>query len=195
MLDLDKLETVREMAFKARLSCPDFSLNYVPGEGDNVQAFIIGEAPGAAEDIMRRPFVGKSAVLRQLMSFADLNCEIQPNAWLTNVVKFRPPSNRTPTEREIMLFRESIVLEWQAVGAPSLIVPVGSVALQAITGKKISILRAAGKCHKYDSKHGKTLNIWPMVHPAFGLRGGEKLQELLEEDWVNLGKWRHKNAA
>jgi DNA polymerase len=174
----------------------------VPGEGDNPQAFIIGEAPGAQEDIAGRPFVGAAgAVLRQLMQIADLQSGVLPdgthgagrwagNCWLTNVLKFRPPGNRNPTDTEIKAFRPLLMDEWEAVGAPSLIIPVGSVALRAVTGKPMSILRTAGKHHSYlSAKTGKQLHIWPMVHPAFGLRTPD-VQPMLEADWENLGRWR-----
>jgi DNA polymerase len=171
---------------------------YVPGEGDNPQAFIIGEAPGAQEDIAGRPFVGAAGnVLRQLMDIAglwatDSRCDPSKpaNCWLTNVLKFRPPGNRNPTDVEIKAFRPLLMDEWEAVGAPSLIIPVGSVALRAVTGKPMSILRTAGKHHSYlSAKTGKQLHIWPMVHPAFGLRTPD-VQPMLEADWGNLGRWR-----
>lgn len=184
------------------------SPKYVPGEGDNPEAFIIGEAPGAYEEIQRRPFVGDSGqVLRQLMDIAGLRAghTIPPdaeNCWLTNVIKFRPPKNRTPTEPEVKAARPYLRREWKAVGSPRLIIPVGGIALWAVTGKRISILRAAGKCHWYAGKStgkgGPTLAIWPMVHPSFVLRqkpGNEQLQALIEHDWDKLRKWRQKERT
>lgn len=172
---------------------------YVMGEGANPQAFIVGEAPGADEDVKGRPFVGPAGeVLRQLMDMADFratpqvhkNYTLPPNCWLTNVVKFRPPRNGTPTETEIKAFRPLLLKEWRAVGKPRIIIPVGGVALQAIIGRRVSILKAAGKCHSY-----KGCYIWPMVHPSYGMRSNnEQLQEILEQDWVNLRKWRNAKA-
>lgn len=202
MIDWDALDVLRK-----REMCSggfgSLGTRYVPGEGDNPQAFIIGEAPGAQEEIKGRPFVGPAgAVLRQLMMLAGLHTEAFPNfpdanCWLTNVVKFRPPGNRNPTEAEIKAARPYLREEWIAVGRPRLIIPVGGIALRAITGKQISILRAAGKCHwyagEYTGKGGPNLAIWPMVHPSFGLRN-PGVQPLLEEDWERLGKWRSANA-
>lgn len=167
---------------------------YVPGEGGNPEAFIFGEAPGAQEETHRRPFVGPAGVaMRDLMLIAGFHADValdaEPNCWLTNTVKFRPPRNRTPTPDEIVAARPWLVNEWYAVGAPIVIIPVGAVALQALTGKKQSILLAAGKLHKYRSRDGVDLCVWPMVHPSFGLRGGESVQALLEADWDKLADW------
>jgi DNA polymerase len=195
-----KLERIEQEAHALRSIFPTLSKNYVPGEGDNVVAFIVGEAPGATEDVMRRPFVGKCAVLRELMDLAglwatDSKCDPSKpaNAWLTNVVKFRPPGNRNPSNAEVLAFRKLLQEEWHAVGEPRLIIPVGGIALSAIFDKPMPILKAAGRCHKVLSAYkGKSLHIWPMLHPAFGLRGGPELQKLIEQDWERLGKWREK---
>ena len=173
----------------------------VLGEGDNPEAFIFGEAPGAQEETKRRPFVGPAGVvMRDLMAVAGFyssaddkrwdGLEGGPNCWLTNTIKFRPPRNRKPTPLEIKAARPWLRAEWAAVGKPQLIIPVGGVALEAITGRQQSILVAAGKCHNYRSKEGRELFIWPMVHPSYGLRGGPQVQELLEQDWENLARWR-----
>jgi uracil-DNA glycosylase len=172
---------------------------YVGGEGDNPEAFIIGEAPGAQEAAQGRPFVGPAGrIMRQLMGFARLHTEDWQdderkeygvaNCWLTNVVKFRPPGNRNPTDAEIIAARHYIRREWRAIGFPQLIIPVGSIALQAITGKKQSILRAAGKLHLAKSKEGTQLFVWPMVHPSFGVRN-PPVRPLLELDWERLAGW------
>jgi len=174
---------------------------FVPGEGDNPEAFIIGEAPGAQEAMKGRPFVGSAGrIMRQLMAIAGLHADYgaytighplagNANCWLTNVVKFRPPGNRNPTDAEIIAARHYIRREWKAVGSPQVIIPVGSIALQAITGKKQSILRAAGKMHLARSKTtGADLFVWPMVHPSFGIRN-PAVRPLLEKDWQALAGW------
>lgn len=205
---LHLLDLVEEGYRESREMFSRLSNTYVPGEGNYEQpeAFIIGEAPGAVEDAARRPFVGKAGqILRQLMVLADLwsttvkdSNQVErypgaPNCWLTNVVKHRPAGNATPTPVEVNAFRRYLQEEWHAVGEPTLLIPVGAVALRAVTGKPLSILRAAGKCHKYRSTYtGKLLHIWPMVHPAWVIRQGDNtaLQELIEQDWERLGEWR-----
>lgn len=213
--ELDNIESAHRRWRTVR-GAPDFSPRYVGGEGeaDSPIAILIGEAPGAQEEIQRRPFVGPAGiVLRQLMQMAGLYSEpwktgvvgpsyeeptidpiggYAPNCWLTNVVKFRPPRNRTPTPAEIMSVRHILRQEWMAVNKPRVIIPVGGVALHAVYGRRISILAVAGKLHIQRSvtKPYIDLFIWPMVHPSFGLRSGnEKIQELLEKDWQKLGAW------
>lgn len=166
------------------------------GEGDNPIAFVIGEAPGAQEEIARRPFVGVSGhVLRDLMVLAGLFATkdapngVEPNAWLTNVVKFRPPGNRNPTPSEIKAARPYLRTEWQAVGSPRIIIPVGSVALTTIVGKPTGILKHSGRLHEQTSNvDGKPLYVWPMIHPSFGLRN-EAMRPIMEKDWLALGEW------
>jgi uracil-DNA glycosylase family 4 len=209
-IDWEALDVVEQGAIGKRIALgTTLSERYVGGEGDNPEAFIIGEAPGADEDVKGRPFIGRAGiVLRQLMELANLYSEHRsletgaPNCWLTNVVKFRPlPRNRTPVWEEIQAFRPLLKQEWVAVGKPRLIIPVGGVALSAVLGhQRTSILRAAGKCHWYRAHYGHAdtlrfteLAVWPMVHPSFALRQKQdRLKELLEQDWERLGEWRHR---
>jgi uracil-DNA glycosylase family 4 len=194
--DYRKLEQIEQEAVGLLTVFPSLSKRYVPGEGGSAEAFIIGPAPDATEDIQRRPFVGKYAVLRQLMDLADLHCSqvnYTDNCWLTNVVKFRPAGSRNPSNAEVKAFRRLLQEEWHAVGSPSLIIPVGSIALSAIFGKLMPILKHAGRVHTMRSDYtGKLLYIWPMLHPAFALTAGSEIQALAEHDWDRLGKWRKK---
>lgn len=206
MIDYDALDAIADDARNIRrLHFPELSRNYVPGEGngDHCEAFIIGEAPGADEDIARRPFVGRTGkIQRQLMELAGLHAASRfdelSNCWLTNAVKFRPPRNAKPSDGMVRAFRHLLLEEWKAVGSPRVVVPVGGVSLFAVTGKKLSILRAAGKAHFYTGrdtgKGAPTMVIWPMVHPSFGARAGEQVQELIEADWLKFGEWRRNNA-
>lgn len=197
-IDWDELENLwddqcRDTAFSA------LDGRYVPGEGasENPIAFIVGEAPGAQEVIKGRPFVGPAGrAQRDLMHIAqlctgELRCEHEANCWLTNVIKFYPPNrngSRKPLPTEIAAAQPYLRREWIAVGRPSLIIPVGGVALHALTGKPTSILRAAGKCHAATSREGQKLYVWPMVHPSFGLRE-PAVRNLIEKDWENLAAW------
>jgi|SRR5882762_275659 len=196
---LDSLDDLadREKAARHTAFADDLSNVYVPGEGnlDNPLAMIIGEAPGAQEEIKQRPFVGPAGqVLRDLMAAAELFTGTTPhfgdaNCWLTNVVKFRPPGNRTPTLGEIRVFRTYLHTEWTLIGKPSVIIPVGGTALYAVLGKKVSILKTAGRPHKVHSRRSKQdFYVWPMIHPAFGLRN-KAVQPLMERDWGKLGEW------
>lgn len=173
---------------------PELSEVYVPGEGPTAQlprVFVVGEAPGAQEESARRPFVGRSGqVLRELMMFADLSTGYSPyfgkgNCWLTNVVKFRPPRNRTPTPKEVAVTRHFLHQEWLAVGKPQVIICVGRVAFSAVKGPRAgSVLKQAGM--PIFQKSGVV--IWPMIHPSFGLRN-KSVIPIVEEDWGRFAGW------
>lgn len=192
---LEVLE-LKHLAWRAK-HAQDMSDVYVGGEGENEQppVMLIGEAPGAEEVLRHRPFVGKSGrVLRQLMEVAGLFTGYAPyfgnaNCWLTNVVKFRPPRNRTPYPDEINTVRSLLRNEWICIGKPRIIIPVGNTALAAVVGRQTSILKHSGWLHKVLSNvDGKDLYIWPMIHPSYGLHN-PAIQPVMEEDWINFGKW------
>lgn len=177
----------------------------VPGEGSetNSMAFIIGEAPGAQEALVGRPFVGPAGdVLRQLMQIANLHSyfsegsQYTPNCWLTNVLKFRPPGNRNPTWNEIQACRPYLRREWHAAYRPRLIIPVGGIALTAVMGVQLSILKYAGQGIIKQSRTGPRwrteLMVWPMIHPAYALRN-KATQPLVEQHWKKLGEWIANN--
>lgn len=202
------LDAVEERHHRWRsLHAPQLSERYVPGEGGPDQdghqpkVFLFGEAPGATEDLKLRPFVGQSGiVLRELMASAGLFTGFTPhfgaqNTWITNVIKFRPPGNRTPDEHMIMTARHLLRAEWKAVGMPQIIIPVGGTALHALLGRKASIIRYAGGLLPIPSVHARPQlhSVWPMVHPRFAL-SNPKMQPLLEKDWQKLAQWLRDNG-
>lgn len=178
----------------------------VPGEGDRPLAFIVGEAPGAYESIKIRPFVGQSGMVqRELMASADLRTkdayvpcdrDYLANCWLTNAIKFRPPRNRKPTDTEIMAARPYLIEEWLAVGGPPILVAVGGVALTCILGRPASILKHAGTQMRGrveldlpgEIKLQRRLYLFPMLHPAYGLRNKEA-RPVIEQHWQQFGEW------
>lgn len=182
----------------------DFRNNpLVPGEGDNPIAMLIGEAPGAYEAVRKRPFVGPAGiVLRQLMSIAGLYAtgvanktdwaatEWLPNCWLTNVVKYRPLRNRTPSLEEIKDSRAYLTAEWRAIGSPDIVITIGATALTAITGRQQSVVAKAGQMFSnYKSeREPQAIVVWPMIHPAFALRN-ERIRPIVESHWNKLGEW------
>src|ERR1700752_354750 len=100
----------------------------VPGEGSpDAEVMFVGEAPGANEDRLGRPFVGRAgALLDELLAAAGLGGD---DLWITNVVKARPPKNRDPKAPEVahcMPWLETEV----ALIRPRVIVPLGRHALK-----------------------------------------------------------------
>lgn len=202
-IDWDALEDIRDWNFSWRATLNSgLSERYVPGEGGNPRVLIVGEAPGAQEDAAQRPFVGDAGrVLRDLMASCGIYTGETPhfgnaNCWLTNVIHFRPPGNRTPTLAEIKVARFGLRDEWVAVGRPRIIVPVGGIALTAIMGERLSILRMSGKMLRELSRvDGKTMYIWPMIHPSAGLKNNALIPHI-EKDWDKFHQWlAHKGEV
>ena len=128
---------------------------------------IIGEAPGAKEEELGKPFVGRSGkLLDHLLQKAGI--DISVDVYFCNVVKCRPPKNRRPTKTEI---QENLPWLYQQIKLvnPKIIVLVGATALEAILKKKspISILR--GKWINWDGRL-----FMPIFHPAYLLRNQSK---------------------
>lgn len=157
----------------------------VPGEGSsNPTVFIVGEAPGATENTQQRPFVGASgAVLRSLI---DDVAGLRPgHHFITNVVKYRPPGNRTPTWEEVDASRPHLRAEYGALGSPPVIVTVGRPARDAIMPEWADgILTTAGKRFEL----GTDRTLWTMVHPSYALRN-KAYRPYMEQHWTEFGDW------
>jgi uracil-DNA glycosylase len=157
----------------------------VPGEGaPQPRVMIVGEAPGATENTHVRPFVGASGkVLRSLIvSCAGLS--LADDVFITNVVKYRPPGNRTPELGEIIRAVPYLRREWKAIGCPRVIVAVGGTAKNALAPYLPGITICAGQ--PFPQKGNSY--IWPMLHPAYGLRNPD-VRPKMERDWSALGDW------
>ena len=126
---------------------------------------LIGEAPGAQEDELGQPFVGRSGqLLDQLLAEAGLDSN--RDAYICNGVKCRPPENRKPTALELAACRP--FLEQQiALVQPQVLVPVGATALQALLGLKGPISQLRGQWLNFGGRA-----CLPIFHPAYLLRNG-----------------------
>jgi DNA polymerase len=151
----------------------------VPGEGDpDARVMFVGEAPGAKEDELGRPFVGRSGqLLDELLAEAGLDRE---SVYITNVVKARPPGNRDPRAAEVA--HHMPWLEAQlALIQPTLVVPLGRHALAHFTdGARISEVHGTEIIER-----GRTL--FPLYHPAAALHN-QSLRGTLVEDARALGR-------
>jgi DNA polymerase len=104
---------------------------------------VIGEAPGADEDRLGKPFVGRSGQLLDRM-LAAIGLDRQTNAYITNILFWRPPGNRKPTEAEIAL---CLPFVWRhiALGRPRVVLLSGGTATSAILGRAEGITKLRGK--------------------------------------------------
>jgi uracil-DNA glycosylase len=160
----------------------------IPGRGSLApKVLIVGEAPGATENVQGKPFVGASgAALRSLIE--DV-AELWPEDYfITNVVKYWPgPGNRTPEGSEIMASIPHLRAEYKALGSPPVLMALGGVALMALRpeGETRGILSCAGE--KITLPGGRAV-LWPMTHPAYALRNRD-YRETMEYHWEMFGDW------
>ena len=142
--------------------------NTVFGEGPvNSRCVIIGEGPGEEEDLSGRPFVGRAGQL--LTDILEKGGKIpRASVYIMNVVKCRPPNNRTPSIEEITSCSEHLEAQL-ALLHPDIIVTMGNVATQSVTSLKNGITSMRGK---WIDRRG--VKIFPMFHPSFLLRSENK---------------------
>ena len=134
------------------------------GVGDeNADWMLIGEAPGAEEDRIGEPFVGQAGRLLDNM-LAAVGLRRGDNVYIANVLKCRPPGNRTPEPEEVA--KCTPFLKQQiALIRPKLIVAMGRFAAQTLLATDASISSLRGRVYKYE---GVPLIV--TYHPAYLLR-------------------------
>jgi uracil-DNA glycosylase family 4 len=136
---------------------------------------IIGEAPGADEDRIGRPFVGRAGqLLDRMLAAIGLDRE---GVLITNVVYWRPPGNRTPTTAEIASCLP-FVLRHVALVKPKLLVLCGSTAAGALLPQGQGITRLRGRWFDLEIPGlAEPVPTLPMFHPSFLLRAPERKRE------------------
>jgi len=132
----------------------------------DARIMIVGEGPGAEEDRMGRPFVGRAGQLLDKM-LAAIGLD-RTKVYIANVVPWRPPGNRTPTPQELALCLPFIRRQIELV-SPDFLVLLGASAAQTLLEEKEGIMRLRG--HWRDYRCGdKIVPALPMLHPAYLLR-------------------------
>ena len=144
--------------------------NVVVGEGSlDTPIIFVGEGPGEEEDKTGRPFVGKAGqLLDKILESVGLK---RSDVYITNVVKCRPPNNRTPTSAEQRACLHFLLAQIEIIN-PKVIVALGATALNALLGSNYQITKVRGR--KFEWKAG--IIIFPMFHPSFLLRNPSKAQ-------------------
>lgn len=172
------IENALEALFRAQDLGPHFqhlrrpsgvATRFVPGDGSiSPRLIFVGEAPGKQEDLAGSPFVGRSG---KFLDHLLLEAEIwggREEVWITNVLKFRPPHNRTPTEAEISAARPYLRRELALLGRTGCrtIVGLGRTACEAIAGEPISPLSRAGSWITLQNRW----RLFVSPHPSWGIR-------------------------
>jgi len=129
---------------------------------------IVGEAPGADEDRLGKPFVGVSGQLMDRM-FAAIGMSRERDLYITNILFWRPPGNRTPTLSEqatcLAFTRRHIEL-----ARPKVVVLAGGTAVKAVLNTAEGITRLRGKWTTLTLDDGSEVPALPTFHPAYLLR-------------------------
>lgn len=169
-VSLDAIQTALAGCTRCRLS--EGRKNIVFGVGNpRADLMFIGEGPGADEDRTGEPFVGAAGqMLTRIIGAMGLSRE---EVYIANVVKCRPPENRTPFVDEIEQCYPYLRKQIEAVN-PKVIVTLGGPATQTIVGVTTGITRLRGTWCKYGS-----IPVMPTFHPSYIIR--EKNEQSLKE--------------
>jgi DNA polymerase len=136
----------------------------VPGVGDvRAEWLFVGEAPGSEEDAKGEPFVGQAGKLLDAM-LAALGLKRGENVYIANVLKCRPPNNRTPEPREVESCQPYLDRQIALI-RPRLIVALGKSAATTLLAVEATIASLRGRVHRY---RGVPLIV--TYHPAYLLR-------------------------
>jgi uracil-DNA glycosylase family 4 len=169
------LEAIREnLGDCRRCKLHEHRRTIVFGEGNpRARLVFVGEGPGAEEDATGRPFVGRAGqLLDKIIAAIGLKRE---DVYIANIVKCRPPGNRTPERDEVdtcqpFLFRQIAFIN------PLVIVALGSPAFQCLLTTREPITRARGQWRELNG-----IRVMPTFHPAFLLRSPDKKREVWED--------------
>lgn len=161
------------------------ALNLVFGDGNPASGIMfIGEAPGADEDRQGKPFVGRSGQLLDRM-LAAISLPSRDHYYITNLLPWRPPGNRTPTDGEIATCLPFLQRHIALVN-PRVIITLGGPATKTILNRAEGITRLRGKWYEYAlplETHGaRVVPVLPMLHPAALLRNPAQKRQT----WADL---------
>lgn len=131
------------------------------------RVMLVGEAPGADEDRIGKPFMGRSGQLLDRM-LAAIGLD-RSAVYVANIVPWRPPGNRTPTPQEVAICKPFIARQIE-LASPEFLLCLGGPAAQNLLGIKDGILRTRGRWLTYKTEDGREIRTLPTLHPAYLLR-------------------------
>lgn len=174
-----RLEDVRETLGDCR-RCPlsEGRTTIVFGDGNpDADLMFVGEGPGEQEDLSGLPFVGRAGELLTRMIESGMGIP-RSSVYICNIVKCRPPGNRTPLANEVTACRPFLDAQIDAV-APRVIVTLGKPAASLLLGRDVAITRVRGTWQSY-----RGIPLMPTFHPAFILR--QYTEENRRRVWEDL---------
>jgi DNA polymerase len=172
-LDIDKLKQQALNCHLCQLS--KSRTNVVFGEGNlTAKLMFVGEGPGASEDSLGRPFVGKSGELLTKMIENVLKLK-REDVYIANIVKCRPPNNRTPYEEEAYTCLPYLQKQLEII-KPKIVVTLGATAYRYLTNDNTPITKIRGTIHKKSN-----FTLIPTYHPSYLLRNPSAKKEVFED--------------
>ena len=190
--DKTKIEKLNQLKNKIKniknCDLKNSATNIVFGDGNiSAKIMFIGEGPGAQEDAEGIPFVGRAGkLLDKMLESIKLN---RSKIYISNVVNYRPPLNRRPTEIEIKRYLPFLKEHIEIIN-PKILVLLGSTALNTLIGNEVVISKARGK---WIQKKIGSANPWILAsfHPAFLMRQPEQKKFA----WIDLKMIREKSKV
>ena len=183
----DNLEKLKKSIKNIKdCSLKNNATNMVFSDGNpKSKIMLIGEAPGANEDEEGLPFVGRAgALLDKMLAAIDLD---RKKVYISNIINYRPPDNRRPTDEEIKRYLPFITKHIEIIN-PKILVLLGSTAMNALIGSEVVISRMRGKWIEKKFGNCKT-SVIVTFHPAFLMR--QPAQKKMA--WIDLKMIRDKN--
>jgi uracil-DNA glycosylase family 4 len=148
------------------------------GVGDpGTDLLFVGEGPGAEEDRLGEPFVGRSGKLLDKLMLEELGLT-RDRCYIANVVKCRPPGNRDPEPDEVATCRPWLERQLDLID-PAVVITLGKFAAQLLLDDKRAISKLRGRPHPF--RRGVLIPTW---HPAYALRGGAGPLAEMRADFV-----------
>lgn len=192
----EKLEKLKQTCLNCQacvLGTTRNNIVFSDGNPDTAKAILIGEAPGANEDMTGTPFVGRAGkLLNEFLEKAGISRK--EDLYIINTVKCRPPENRVPTNEEkaecVKYLNEQI-----NIVNPKLLIFCGSTALQSFYDKKVPISKIRGTWLDV-TVEGNTYKAMPIFHPSYLLRNHAlepgKPRALMMEDLEKISELIHR---
>ena len=168
-------------AFKAFDGCPlkETAINFVFADGpSSARLMFIGEAPGGEEDRQGIPFVGPAGQLLEKM-LAAISIA-RPDVYITNLLPWRPPGNRTPTNTEIAACLPFLKRHIDLV-KPDILILIGGTAAKTLLCREEGVMKLRGKWMTYERDNGDQIPARAMLHPAFLLRQPAQKRETWQD--------------
>jgi len=169
---ITSLAELKEAMAKVDISIKHCATNMVFGTGnEKADVLLLGEAPGAEEDKQGLPFVGQSGqLLDKVLAAIGLD---RTKVYITNILPWRPPGNRTPNTQEVALFRPYVLKHISLIN-PKVVVCLGGTSTKALLQTADGIMKLHGR---WTTTEGISAKIMPTFHPAYLLRSPSQKRE------------------